>query len=91
YCRCSSWPPLLASIEWPCPPPPWPTRTAKASLIDLPGVGERQSKEADYARLRESISGLRETIKETAKTILRETWTTISSRVENWFSKLSGW
>ncbi|WP_168191906.1 GTPase family protein [Chromobacterium phragmitis] len=40
---------------------------------------------------RESIGGLWDTIKEAAKTILRETWTTIASRVENWFSKLFGW
>ncbi|MBT2868837.1 hypothetical protein JQK19_16480 [Chromobacterium violaceum] len=40
---------------------------------------------------RESIGRLWDTIKEAAKTILRETWTTISCRVENWFSKLFGW
>ncbi|MEN3029507.1 hypothetical protein [Chromobacterium amazonense] len=40
---------------------------------------------------RESIGGLWDTIKEAAKTILRETWTTISHRVESWFSKLFGW
>ncbi|OQS35168.1 hypothetical protein B0T40_13500 [Chromobacterium haemolyticum] len=43
------------------------------------------------AMQRESIAGLWDTIKEAAKTILRETWTTISYRVESWFSKLFGW